>query len=114
MPLNTRFFTCNTYSYTMSHSAENCLVHLADLGFREVELAGDDPHEGLALICCDTCRQERLVRYVGWYSNQGLRQFDSVRIACGRTLAQYPSRAMPSTPDSAQDRSKLQDTQKGD
>ena len=38
MSLNTRFFACNTYSYTMSHTAESCLEHLADLGFREFEL----------------------------------------------------------------------------
>ena len=31
-------FGCNTYSYTLSHSAENCLTHLADLGFSEFEL----------------------------------------------------------------------------
>ena len=31
-------FGCNTYSYTLSHTAENCLTHLADLGFSEFEL----------------------------------------------------------------------------
>lgn len=35
---STRSFACNTYSYTMSHTAEACLSHLADLGFREFEL----------------------------------------------------------------------------
>jgi L-ribulose-5-phosphate 3-epimerase len=31
-------FGCNTYSYTLSHSADACLAHLADLGFNEIEL----------------------------------------------------------------------------
>jgi len=31
-------FGCNTYSYTLSHTAENCLTHLAGLGFSEFEL----------------------------------------------------------------------------
>lgn len=31
-------FACNTYGYTLSHSAEACLLHLAELGFREAEL----------------------------------------------------------------------------
>jgi len=31
-------FACNTYSYTMSHTAGDCLSHLADLGFSEFEL----------------------------------------------------------------------------
>jgi L-ribulose-5-phosphate 3-epimerase len=31
-------FGCNTYSYTLSHTAEGCLAHLADLGFSEFEL----------------------------------------------------------------------------
>jgi L-ribulose-5-phosphate 3-epimerase len=31
-------FGCNTYSYTLSHTAEDCLSHLADLGFSEFEL----------------------------------------------------------------------------
>ncbi len=35
---NTRSFACNTYSYTMSHTAAGCLSHLADLGFIEFEL----------------------------------------------------------------------------
>lgn len=34
----TRSFACNTYSYTMSHTAAGCLAHLADLGFTEFEL----------------------------------------------------------------------------
>ena len=33
-----RSFACNTYSYTMSHTAGDCLAHLADLGFSEFEL----------------------------------------------------------------------------
>ena len=31
-------FACNTYSYMRSHTAEECLVHLAELGFRDFEL----------------------------------------------------------------------------
>jgi L-ribulose-5-phosphate 3-epimerase len=31
-------FGCNTYSYTLSHTAEACLAHLAGLGFSEFEL----------------------------------------------------------------------------
>lgn len=31
-------FGCNTYSYTLSHSAEACLTHLAENGFREFEV----------------------------------------------------------------------------
>jgi L-ribulose-5-phosphate 3-epimerase len=31
-------FACNTYSYMRSHTAEACLGHLADLGFRNFEL----------------------------------------------------------------------------
>jgi sugar phosphate isomerase/epimerase len=31
-------FGCNTYSYLRSHSAEDCLVRLADLGFVDFEL----------------------------------------------------------------------------
>lgn len=29
---------CNTYSYTLSHTAEECLIHLAEMGFSELEL----------------------------------------------------------------------------
>ena len=35
---NVPSFACNTYSYTISHTAEACLSHLADLGFSEIEL----------------------------------------------------------------------------
>lgn len=38
MNRNAPSFGCNTYSYTISHSAEDCLTHLADLGFAEFEL----------------------------------------------------------------------------
>jgi len=31
-------FACNTYSYTITHTVTDCLTHLAELGFREVEL----------------------------------------------------------------------------
>lgn len=31
-------FACNTYSYTITHTAEACISHLADLGFAEFEL----------------------------------------------------------------------------
>ncbi len=31
-------FGCNTYSYTQSHTAADCLTHLAHQGFREFEL----------------------------------------------------------------------------
>jgi len=31
-------FGCNTYAYTLSHTAHDCLAHLADKGFREFEL----------------------------------------------------------------------------
>jgi L-ribulose-5-phosphate 3-epimerase len=34
----TAAFGCNTYSYSLSHSARDCLVHLAGMGFREFEL----------------------------------------------------------------------------
>ncbi|MCK6450027.1 MAG: sugar phosphate isomerase/epimerase [Alphaproteobacteria bacterium] len=35
---NAAAFACNTYAYTLSHRAEDCLAHLADLGFDEFEL----------------------------------------------------------------------------
>jgi L-ribulose-5-phosphate 3-epimerase len=38
MKHNTQYFACNTYSYTLSHTAASCLSHLADLGFSEFEL----------------------------------------------------------------------------
>jgi L-ribulose-5-phosphate 3-epimerase len=38
MNRNASAFGCNTYSYTISHSAEACLSHLADVGFSEIEL----------------------------------------------------------------------------
>ncbi len=38
MNRNTARFACNTYSYTISHGAEACLFHLADLGFTDFEL----------------------------------------------------------------------------
>jgi L-ribulose-5-phosphate 3-epimerase len=38
MNTNTAIFGCNTYSYMRSHSAEDCLIHLADMGFKEFEL----------------------------------------------------------------------------
>jgi sugar phosphate isomerase/epimerase len=38
MKRNTQDFACNTYSYTLSHTAQSCLTHLADLGFSEFEL----------------------------------------------------------------------------
>ncbi|MBZ0146612.1 MAG: sugar phosphate isomerase/epimerase [Pseudorhodoplanes sp.] len=38
MNRNAQSFACNTYSYTISHRAEACLSHLADLGFSEFEL----------------------------------------------------------------------------
>jgi L-ribulose-5-phosphate 3-epimerase len=38
MSCNAPFFGCNTYSYTIAYSAEDCLVRLADLGFTEFEL----------------------------------------------------------------------------
>ena len=31
-------FACNTYAYTISHGAQDCLAHLADLGFSEFEV----------------------------------------------------------------------------
>lgn len=31
-------FGCNTYSYTLSHTAEECLTHLSELGFSDFEL----------------------------------------------------------------------------
>ena len=31
-------FACNTYAYTLSHRAEDCLAHLGELGFSEFEL----------------------------------------------------------------------------
>jgi sugar phosphate isomerase/epimerase len=36
--IHASIFGCNTYSYMRSHSAEDCLVHLADQGFQEFEL----------------------------------------------------------------------------
>jgi L-ribulose-5-phosphate 3-epimerase len=38
MPLPAAAFGCNTYSYTLSSPADDCLAHLAGLGFREFEL----------------------------------------------------------------------------
>lgn len=38
MPPATASFACNTYAYTLSHTAENCLRRLGDLGFSEFEL----------------------------------------------------------------------------
>jgi L-ribulose-5-phosphate 3-epimerase len=38
MSRSARFFGCNTYSYTMSYSVEDCLARLSDLGFVEFEL----------------------------------------------------------------------------
>ena len=38
MSCNAEFFGCNTYSYTIAYSAEDCLMRLADLGFAELEL----------------------------------------------------------------------------
>lgn len=38
MPPVTATFTCNTYAYTLSHKAEDCLTRLAGLGFAEFEL----------------------------------------------------------------------------
>lgn len=37
-PHSPSLFGCNTYSYTLSHSAEACLARLAELGFSEIEL----------------------------------------------------------------------------
>ena len=56
-------FACNTYSYTMSHGARDCLSHLAGMGFREVELMMYPGH----LWPPDTGAQERreLGRHVG-------------------------------------------------
>jgi sugar phosphate isomerase/epimerase len=38
MNRNAPSFGCNTYSYTISHSADACLTHLSGLGFSEFEL----------------------------------------------------------------------------
>jgi L-ribulose-5-phosphate 3-epimerase len=38
MNRNAPAFACNTYAYTISHSAEACVTHLADQGFAEFEL----------------------------------------------------------------------------
>ncbi len=38
MNRNPQSFACNTYSYTISYSAEACLTHLVGLGFSEFEL----------------------------------------------------------------------------
>jgi len=38
MHRNAPAFACNTYAYTISHQAADCLSHLADLGFSEFEL----------------------------------------------------------------------------
>jgi L-ribulose-5-phosphate 3-epimerase len=38
MSRNAPSFGCNTYSYTIAYSAEDCLVRLADFGFAEFEL----------------------------------------------------------------------------
>jgi len=35
---NAPAFACNTYAYTISHPAADCLSHLADFGFSEFEL----------------------------------------------------------------------------
>ena len=36
--VQTSMFGVNTYSYMRSHSAEDCMARLADLGFQEFEL----------------------------------------------------------------------------
>jgi len=38
MKRDAQYFACNTYSYTLSHTAESCLAHLADLGLSGFEL----------------------------------------------------------------------------
>jgi L-ribulose-5-phosphate 3-epimerase len=39
MPQNSASaFGCNTYAYTLSHTARDCLTHLAGFGFREFEV----------------------------------------------------------------------------
>ena len=38
MKPNVQYFACNTYSYTLTQTAETCLAHLADFGFSEFEL----------------------------------------------------------------------------
>src|SRR5581483_5179788 len=38
MPPPAAAFGCNTYSYTLSSRADDCLEHLVRLGFREFEL----------------------------------------------------------------------------
>jgi sugar phosphate isomerase/epimerase len=38
MSRNTPFFGCNTYSYTIGHTVEDCVKRLADFGFVEFEL----------------------------------------------------------------------------
>ncbi len=35
--VNAAAFGCNTYAYMLSHTAADCIAHLADLGFREFE-----------------------------------------------------------------------------
>lgn len=38
MPPATAAFACNTYAYTLSHKAEECLARLSDAGFSEFEV----------------------------------------------------------------------------
>jgi len=52
---STAIFGCNTYSYMRSRSAEECLVHLADMGFREFELMVHPGH----LWPADLAREQR-------------------------------------------------------
>jgi sugar phosphate isomerase/epimerase len=54
-------FGCNTYSYMRSLSAEDCLVHLADLGFQDFELM---VHPGHLWPAASSAEQRRSLRHL--------------------------------------------------
>jgi sugar phosphate isomerase/epimerase len=57
--IHASIFGCNTYSYMRSHSAEACLVQLADRGFAEFELMVHPGHLWPAELSAD---QRRTIR----------------------------------------------------
>ena len=59
-------FGCNTYSYMRSHGAEDCITHLADLGFRNVELMVHPRHLWPAALSAEQRRAlRRLIEHRG-------------------------------------------------
>ncbi len=56
---NASLFGCNTYAYMLSHSADDCLAHLAGLGFQEFELMVHPGHLWPAEL---TAEKRRVIR----------------------------------------------------